>query len=368
MKQVRILFVNHTSSYTGDVISCFHIMTMLGGPFIPFFAAREEGPMIGRAGKAGIKSSIIKKRGFLGVSYIARFTEIIRAEKIDIVHLNTLTPFCKYAGIAGFIRNVPVVWVVRENPLISRSRRLSFWLKLLSSKIVFVDRDTKEKLLHGKKSAKVKVIPNGVDTNYFVPAQSDFLFKRFHIEPDTKLIGYIGLITKRKGLEYLIRSLYGIKKKNRKVKLIIIGWHTPNDHDYFAGIKTLIKELSLEDDIHFTGVLSDIREALNSLEIVVLPSLEERCSRTLLESMSCAKAIVATRVGGTPEIIRDGITGILVDPENAHQIEQAILKLLEDKGLRERLGTNGRTLIENHFGIAKNIDAMRGLYLSLGKK
>jgi L-malate glycosyltransferase len=365
---MKILFVNHTSSYTGDVISCFHIMTMLGDSFFPFFAAKEEGPMIARAEKAGIKSFIIKKRGFLGLSYLARFTKIIRSEKFDVVHLNTLTPFCKYAGIASFLRNVPVVWVVRENPLISRSRRLAFWLKLVSSKIVFVDRDTKEKLLHGQKSAKVRVIPNGVDINYFVPAQSDFLFKRFHIEPDTKLIGYIGLITKRKGLEYLIKSLYDIKKQYSKVKLVIIGWYTPNDSVYFSGIKTLIKELSLEDDIHFTGVLSDIREALNSIDVVVLPSLEERCSRTLLESMSCAKAVVATRVGGTPEIIQDGTTGILVDPENAHQIEQAILKLLEDKALCERLGRNGRMHIENHFGISKNMDAMRELYLSLGKK
>ena len=300
MEQIKILFVNHTSSYTGDVISCFHIMTMLGDPFIPFFAAKEEGPIMERAGKSGIKTFIIKKRGFLGLSYIARFMKIMRSGKFDLVHLNTLTPFCKYAGIASIIRNIPVVWVVRENPLISRSRRLAFWLKLLSSKIVFVDRDTKEKLLHDQASAKVRTIPNGVDTNYFVPSQSDFLFKRFHIEPETKLIGYIGLITKRKGLEYLIRALSDIKKQYRKVKLIIIGWHTSNDSEYFAGIKALIKELSLEDDIHFTGVLADIREALNSLDIVVLPSLEERCSRTLLEAMASAKPVIATRVGGTP--------------------------------------------------------------------
>jgi L-malate glycosyltransferase len=365
---MKILFVNHTSSYTGDVISCFHIMTMLGDPFRPFFAVKEEGPMIGRAEKAGIKSFIVQNRGFLGLRYISSFLKIIKSQKFDLVHLNTLTPFCKYAGIAGFIRNVPLVWVVRENPLISRSRRLAFWLKLLSSKIVFVDPDTKEKLLHGEKSSKVKVIPNGVDTNYFVPSQSDFLFKRFHIEPDTKLIGYIGLITRRKGLEYLIRSLYDIKKQYPKVKLIIIGWYTPNDSDYFAGIKALIKELSLENDILFTGVLSDIREALNSLDIVVLPSLEERCSRTLLESLSCAKAVVATRVGGTPGIIQDGTTGILVDPENVRQIEQAILKLLANKELRQRLGKNGRMHIENHFGISRNIAAMRELYLSLRKR
>jgi glycosyltransferase involved in cell wall biosynthesis len=367
MEQMKILFVNHTSSYTGDVISCFHIMTMLGDPFLPFFAAREEGPMIERAGKAGIKSFIIKKRGFLGLSYIASFTKIIRSEKFDIVHLNTLTPFCKYAGIASFLQNIPIVWVVRENPLISRSRRLAFWLKYLSSNIVFVDSDTKEKLLHDELTDKVKVIPNGVDIDYFKPSQSDFLFKRFHIKPDGKLIGYVGLITKRKGLEYLIGSLPGIKKKCNTIKLIIIGGHAPNDSDYFTGIKELIKELSLENDVYFTNLLSDVRDALNSLDIVVLPSLEERCSRTLLESMACAKAVVATRVGGTPEIIKDGTTGILVEPENTKQIEEAILKLLADDNLRHRMGINSRIHIERYFDIRNNVNAMRELYLSLKK-
>lgn len=362
---MKILFVNHTASYTGDVISCFQIMTRLGGSFTPVFAAREKGPMMAHA---GIQSFVIEKKGFLGLNYIASFAQIIRSERIDMVHLNTLTPFCKYAGIAGFLLRVPLVWVVRENPLISRSRRLAFWLKLLSSKIVFVDRDTKEKLLHGRKDPKVIVIPNGVDTDYFTPAPGTVLFDRFHIEPDTKLIGYIGLITKRKGLEYLIRSLHGIKKKYPGIKLIIIGWHTPNDAGYFTEIRALIKELSLEDDIHFTGVLSDVRDSLASLDIVVLPSLEERCSRTLLESMSCAKAVVATRVGGTPEIIQDGVNGLLIDPENADQIGGAVLRLLEDKALREKLGRSARMHIAKHFGIAKNIDTMRKLYLSLGKQ
>jgi hypothetical protein len=101
-------------------------MTRLGNHFVSFFATKEEGPILQWAEKADIKSYMVKQRGFLGLSYISRFTKLMRAEKIDIVHLNTLTPFCKYAGIASFLQNIPIVWVVRENPLISRSRRLAF--------------------------------------------------------------------------------------------------------------------------------------------------------------------------------------------------------------------------------------------------
>jgi glycosyltransferase involved in cell wall biosynthesis len=277
-----------------------------------------------------------------------------------------LTPFCKYAGIAGFLLRIPIIWVVRENPMISRSQRLKFWLKLLSSTIVFVDRDTREKLLPDKRS-NVEVIYNGVDIETFKPFKSNVLFEKFNIDAGNKLIGYIGLITKRKGLEYLIKALPLIKERYDQCKLIIIGGYKTNEENYFSEIKELTKVLQLESDIYFTGEISDIRQPLNSLDVIVLPSLEERCSRTLLESLACAKAIVATKAGGTPEIIDDGINGILVEPMNERQIADAVLMLLLNNELREMLGTNGRMKAENIFDIRENMKRMRELYSNLNK-
>jgi glycosyltransferase involved in cell wall biosynthesis len=256
------------------------------------------------------------------------------------------------------------MWVVRENPMISRSRRLRFWLKFLSSKIIFVDGDTREKLLPDERS-NVEVIYNGVDIETFKPFKSNVLFEKFNIDTGNKLIGYIGLITKRKGLEYLIKALPIIKERYDKFKLIMIGGYKTNDEAYFLEIKELIKELKLESDIYFTGELPDVKHSLNSLDIVVLPSLEERCSRSLLESLACAKAIVATRVGGTPEIIEDGINGILVEPMNERQIAEAVLRLLSNDELRKKMGINGRMKAEKFFDIRDNIKRMRELYFNL---
>jgi glycosyltransferase involved in cell wall biosynthesis len=341
-------------------------MTKLGNGFSPIFATKEHGPITERLKEFGIHSYVVEEKGPLGFKYIANFIKIIKSERVDILHLNTLTPFCKYAGIAGFLLRIPIVWVVRENPMISRSQRLRFWLKLLSSKIVFVDRDTREKLLPDKRS-NVEVIYNGVDIETFKPFKSNVLFERFSIETGNKLIGYIGLITKRKGLEYLIKALPLIKEIYNQCKLIIIGGYKTNEETYFLEIKELTKALQLESDIHFTGEILDIRQSLNSLDVVVLPSLEERCSRTLLESLACAKAIVATKAGGTPEIIDDGINGILVEPMNERQIADAVLRLLSNDELRERLGTNGRIKAENIFDIRENMKRMRELYTNLNK-
>lgn len=364
---MKILFVNHTASLTGAPISCINIIANLENDFIPVFASSENGPIVEELNKLGIKSYIVAEKGILGFRYIARFLNIIKSEKIDLIHLNTLTPFCKYAGIAGFLKRIPIVWAVRENPLISRSRRLRFWLKRLSSKIIFVDKDTKEKLLDKEMSDKADVIYNGVALDRFKPFKSDFLFKTLNINPDEKLAGYIGLITKRKGIEYLIKAIPLIKKTyNEKFKVIIIGWHKSGDEAYFLEIKGLIKELSLEKDIYFTGMLSDVRDALNSLDIVVLPSLEERCSRTLLESLACAKPVAATNVGGTPEIIDNNINGILVEPENEKELADAVSRLLSDDGLRQKMGMNGRIKAEKLFDIKGNMQKIKNIYLQVG--
>ncbi len=365
---MKILFVNHSVSLTGAPISCFHIMTRLGNGFSPVFATKENGPLIDLLKESRIRYYFIQDKGFLGLRYILEFIKIIKSERVDILHLNTLTPFCKYAGIAGYLLRIPIVWVVRENPMISRSRKLRFWLKKLSNKIVFVDHDTRNKLLPD--FPNTRVIYNGVDLEVFKPSKNDFLFNKLSIDFNSRLIGYIGSITERKGLEYLIKAMTLIKKNYNNIKLILIGGYKKDEYEYYLKIKRLIEKLSLKGEVFFTEIISNmvtIRDAINSLHIVVLPSLEERCSRTLLESLACGKAVVATRVGGTPEIIDDEINGILVDPMNERQLSEAILKLLLNEELRDKIGKNARIKAERFFDINENVKEMRELYSNLIK-
>jgi len=362
---MKILFVNHASNLTGASLSCLSLITGLGKGYEPVFATREDGPVVDRLKELGIKSYILNDRGFLGIKYISMFLKILREEKINLIHLNTLTPFCKYAGIAGFLKKIPIVWFVRENPLISRSRRLRFWLKSLSSKIIFVDRTTKEQLLGNDLTGRVEVVYNGVDLERFRPVKSEFFIEMFNLQRDKLLIGYIGQITERKGVGYLVKALPLIKKMTTGFKLLIIGGHKAGDEAYVTQIKGLIKEHCLEKDVYFTGVVEDVSSAINNLDMIVLPSLEERCSRVLIEALACGKPAVATRVGGTPEIIEDGLNGFLVNPEDPEDIAEAALKLLEDRGLRLMMGKEGRIKAQKVFDLRKNLNRMRDIYLNL---
>lgn len=360
---VRILFVSHSASLTGAPVSCFQLMTKLGESFTPVFATAEGGPILNRLRDRGIACHVLGEKGFLGAAYVKAFMKILDAERIDLLHLNTLTPFSKYAGIAGFITRRPVVWVVREDPRISRSRRLRPWLRLLATRIVFVDHDTRRALLSGDRSAEV--IPNGVDTDTFTPFPSDHLRRSLQIDQDQRLIGYAGSITPRKGIEYLITALHLVKESFPNVKLILVGPEAQGDRTYGAHLRDLIGVHGLKGDVCFTGPLSEMPEVLNSLDLVVLPSLDERCSRVLLEAIACGKAVVATRVGGTPEIVSDGFNGILVPPKDPAALADALARLLTDDALRRTLGMNGRHRAVEVFGMTSQVQRMRDLYLGV---
>jgi len=186
--------------------------------------------------------------------------KIIKEHSIDVLHLNSLTNICKYAGIAGYLAGIPIIWFVREDPLAKKSQRLAFWLKTLSAKIVFVDNNTRLTLLGDKTHNKVEVIPNGVDLTYYKPEKSDFLFNLFGIDQNCILIGYIGSIVERKGVKYLIEAFKDIKDLYNNVKLIIIGTYITKYKDYYNHIKELVSKYNLDKHIYFTGAIKNVKE------------------------------------------------------------------------------------------------------------
>lgn len=358
---MRVLFVSHSASLTGAPISCFNLIKRLPEGLEAVFASKEPGPLFERLSAINVPTFTLGSKGPLGMGYVKDFIDIIRRERIDLLHLNTLTPFSKYAAIAGATMGKPIVWFVRENPLISRSRRLRPWLRKLATRIVFVDSTTMGQLFDERPPEHASVVHNGVDLEAFTHYQSTYLNTRFALPSGTALVGYIGQITERKGVEYLVRAMPEVLKHHPEAHLVMIGGHNA-DEGYYETVLRKIKELSLEAHIHLTGSLDDIRPALWGLDIVVLPSLEERCSRTLIEALAAARPTVATSAGGNPELVQHEHNGLLVEPKDASAISSALLRLLDDAALRADMGRKGRLKAEQEFDIAKNTARIITIY------
>ena len=126
-----------------------------------------------------------------------------------------------------------------------------------------------------------------------------------------------------------------------------------------------MNDLGLRDRVLFTGFQMDVSEIIGAFDVAVLPSFFEGMGRVILEAMAMAKPVVASRVGGIPDLLEDGRNGFLVQPGNVAELAAAIKKLLQDKALAEKMGREGRKMIDDKFSADIMVRSIEAVYREL---
>jgi len=212
------------------------------------------------------------------------------------------------------------------------------WILAKSNHVVAVSEAVKryaESL--GIDSAKVSVVPNTVDTEKFCPSREN---KR----DDLVRVGFMGRLISNKGAQYLIEAAPQILRKFSEVQFHIAG-----DGPMLRELTRRVNELGVDSAFRFLGVVPSNVEFIQSCDILVRPSLTDGMPLTVLEAMACGLPNVATRVGGTPEILHDAETGYLVDPGSIPQLVSRISRLVADADLRIEMGRRAREFVENYY-------------------
>lgn len=200
--------------------------------------------------------------------------------------------------------------------------------------IIALTQDMKEKIQEVCKR-DASVIPNGVDLEKFQRLSHRNTFKL--ATNGQKTILFVGRLHPIKGIAYLIEAMNTIVKKNPKARLLLIG-----NGEERQNLENLVKELDLAKYVNFIGKVPNekVLEYMIASDVLVLPSLSEGFPLTILEAMACGLPIVATKVGGIPEIVKNGEGGFLVEPQNTAEISEKVLMFLENDELRERISQN----------------------------
>ncbi|MFC1821836.1 glycosyltransferase family 4 protein [Thermodesulfobacteriota bacterium] len=206
-------------------------------------------------------------------------------------------------------------------------------------------------------------IYSGLELEKFTPVKSDLKKKlrtKWHIGQNDPVVGIVSKLWEGKGHSQLIEAFREIKRDVGNAKLVIVG-------EGYLQEKLLkqIDRLSLRDDVLFTGFQMDIREILGTFDVAVLPSFFEGMGRVLLEAMAMEKPVVASDVGGIPDLVKDGINGYLVPPGNVRELAGAIKKLLLDKRLARKMGQEGRRRIKEEFSAKTMVQSIDQLYRQL---
>lgn len=254
-------------------------------------------------------------------------------------------------------------WVYTKKNMMWGSRA---WIvrSLLASRIVADNLDMPRMFFNrfglGK---KVSIIPHGVDTVRFKPITVDRESYReeHHLPPDAILVGLVAHLVPVKGHDDLIAAA----AKCPDVYLVFAG--RANDRDYLALLQKQVQALNSEKRVHFLGKVDDVPEFLAQMDIIVLPTKQrgEGCPVSLLEAMACGKACIATDVPGSRDIIEDGVSGLLVPPEDPSALANAIRRLMDDPDLRARLGAAARQRVLAHYTIEREVADHERLYLEI---
>jgi glycosyltransferase involved in cell wall biosynthesis len=183
--------------------------------------------------------------------------------------------------------------------------------------------------------------------------------QRYGLPSGQLLIGAVANLFPRKGYEYLLEALADVRKIVPHIHCIIVG---EGDEEYYEKLMNLVHERDLHSVVTFAGFQPNVLEYLADFDVVVLPSILEGFGIVLLESMAMGKPVIASRVGGIPEAVEDGVTGILVPPANSRKLAEALVVLLENSALRQSMGKAGRERVETLFSLERTIKAIEGSY------
>ena len=185
--------------------------------------------------------------------------------------------------------------------------------------------------------------------------------KEFNLPTDAFLIGTAGRLVKEKGMDIFIKSAALFKKHNPDAFFLIAG-----DGPLVADLKNKVKKLGIEQDIRFLGFIENIYEFLSILDIFVLSSLTEGLPMILLEAMNAGCFVVCSKVGGTPEVVTDGINGFLIDPNKPDVLYEKLMFLHNNPSLKEKISLIGQVSIKKMFSATSMANKYIKLYDTLG--
>lgn len=296
-----------------------------------------------------------------------RLVGLLRRVRPAIVHSRNWAAFD--AVPAARVARVPVVVHGEHGRDISdphgRNRRRNRARRVLSplvTRFVTVSRDLERWLVEDVRipARKVLTIHNGVHLDRFVRSASPEARRVLGLPADTLVVGTVGRLDPVKDQAGLVRSFAALLRGQPDAFLVLAG-----EGPCRADLTRLIRELGVEPRVRLLGDCPDVPLVLGAMDLFVLPSIAEGMSNTVLEAMAAGLPVVATRVGGNPEMVEDGVTGRLVAPQDPGALTEAIACYAEDPHLRAVHGKASRQRATEHFGLERMCEAYADLYSRL---
>lgn len=311
----------------------------------------------------GIPVIVFGRRGRLDFGLIFRLARWMRREHVRVLHTHLFTADT-YGRIAARIARVPAIFCTVHNivnPWKGRIHSAIDWLLArLSTRVIGCTDEVAEvlKTRDHLPAMRVVAIRNGIDLRRFQSISGAGVREEFGIPPDRLLLAVIGRLHPQKAHLDLLQVFASLEPEIRKkFACLIVG-----DGDLRQMLEEETARLGLQDQVIFTGLRRDVPRLLCALDLFVMSSRWEGLPIALLEAMACGVAPLSTAVGGVPDVIEDGVNGILVAVGDASAMATNLTALIEDSALRLRLGRQAQADVLRRYDVLRTAEAYDALY------
>ena len=314
----------------------------------------------------GIEVKILGISSYRNPLNTSKLTRLLKAARPDIIHTHGY--FASVIGrLAARRAGTPVILThVHSTYWEYRKRHIMIERKLsrFTHKIICCSRAVENFVKNTEKITdnKTIVIYNGVDEERFSPLKSPTSIRtEFGMDEETVVVGTVSSLTPHKGHEYLIQAASLVLGTLPSVKFLIVG-----DGPLRQRLEDQAKNLNIHPAVIFTGTRKDIPEILSLMDVFVLPShTREGLGIAIIEAMAAERPVVATDIGGIPEVVNNSETGLLVPPGDPKALSIAIIELLQDPSRAKTMGEKGRIRVKEKFTVKKMLSEIENVYQSL---
>lgn len=388
----RVLFLDHTAMMGGGEVALLNLVRHLDrSRYHPVVVLFAQGPLAVKLAEVGIETHVLPlssrvtktKKDTLGLRtflrlgdmaatllFIRRLASFMREQHIHLVHTNSLKADV-IGGLAARLADIPLIWHIRDRieddylpaPVVHVFR----WLcRVLPDSLIansaatlqtlhLARHDRGEAIHSGVELDRTRVVHDGMGN--IQPAISDLP------SAPGRRVGLVGRISPWKGQHVFVQAAALVLHRFPDVQFQIIGAALFQEQDYEREVRQLARDLQLGGRVEFTGFRDDVPQLISELEVLVHASTTgEPFGQVVIEGMSAGKPVVATAGGGVPEIVIDGITGLLVPMGDAEAMAAAICRLLEDPTTAQRMGQLGRQRVLQQFTIGQTASKIEALY------
>lgn len=372
----RILYVQHTADLYGSSRALLHLLGALDRTrYTPLVALAEPGPLAEHLRKLAIEPLIapfmqtlwgqlvrswrVLPFGLRLLPAALAMRGLIRAQQASLVHSNVWTILS--GALGARLASVPHVWHVREVlPAMGGLKRGLARLSALSSRrIICISQATAAQFAGYAAAPQLRVVYDGlpIDTAQIKPVARPGAAAEL-------LIGVVGRLHPQKGHADLLRAYALLAPQLRATsRVVFVGGEALGYAGYAGELAGLARALGVAERVMFSGFVEDVPPLLATFDMLVLPAARaEGLGGVLLEAMAAQLPVIATRAGGPAEVIDDGLSGLLVPPQQPGALVAALASLLSDPQLRERMGLAGRRAVEQRFSAARAAAQIEQIY------